>query len=378
MTHVAASAPLFAAVRGMDAAAFLRAGSAGHRRRWLPADPPPREVDLLSVIRKGQDAEPVGAVSHTGSRDGRLREGFIPFRGFATWYRDVGAQSPGRLPLLCVHGGPGSTHNYFEPLEELASDGRRLVFYDQLGCGESDRPDDPALWSVETFVDELRTVREALALERFHLLGTSWGGMLALEYALERPSGLASLVLNSTPPSMALWCRETARLRDALPEDIRKVLDEHERAGTTDAPAYEAACIEFYKRHFYRGETLPDCIARGLAKRGSVVYRTLNGPSEFFVTGPLRNWDISARLSELELPTLITSGRHDECTPAVARALHRAIRGSKWVLFESSAHVPFVEEAERYRAVVSEFLAEIEGRGSRPSARPKSQRGPSR
>lgn len=312
-------------------------------------------------VRAEPAAEPVGAASHTASLVERVQEGYIPFRGFATWYRVVGVASPGRLPLLCVHGGPGSTHNYFEPLEELAAgDGRRLVFYDQLGCGESDQPDDPTLWSIETFLDELRTVREALGLERFHLLGTSWGGMLALEYALERPHGLASLVLNSTPPSMALWRRETARLRAALPADVRQVLDEHERAGTTDAPAYEAACIEFYKRHFYRGETLPDCIARGLAKRGNLVYATLNGPSEFFVTGPLRDWDISARLSELELPTLITSGRHDECTPAVALALHQAITGSKWVLFESSAHVPFVEEAELYRAVVSDFLAETE------------------
>jgi proline-specific peptidase len=309
-------------------------------------------------------AELARVVSRTASVDGRVREGFIPFRGFATWYRVVGADSPGRLPLLCVHGGPGSTHNYFQPLEELAADGRRLVFYDQLGCGESDQPDDPTLWSIETFVDELRTVRESLALERFHLLGTSWGGMLALEYALERPRGLASLVLNSTPPSMALWCRETKRLRAALPADVRQLLDEHEQAGTTDAPAYEAACIEFYRRHFYRGDKLPDCITRGLAKRGRLVYATLNGPSEFTVTGPLRNWDISARLSELELPTLITSGRHDECTPTVAGALHRAIPDSKWVLFESSAHVSFVEEAVRYRAVVSQFLAETESHSS--------------
>lgn len=307
-------------------------------------------------------------MSRTASLAGRVQEGFIPFRGFRTWYRVVGVDRGGRLPLLCVHGGPGSTHHYFQPLEELAAAGRQLVFYDQLGCGESDQPDDPTLWSMKNFVDELRTVREALALERFHLLGTSWGGMLALEYALERPHGLASLVLNSTPPSMALWCRETARLRTALPADVRQVLDEHERVGTTDAPAYEAACIEFYKRHFYRGDTLPDCIARGLAKRGRLVYLTLNGPSEFTVTGPLRNWDIAARLPELELPTLITSGRYDECTPVVALALHRGISGSKWVLFESSAHVPFVEEPERYRAVVGEFLAETERHQSPPAS----------
>lgn len=145
----------------------------------------------------------------------RSVEGRIPFRGFTTWYRDEGPVEG--VPLVCLHGGPGSTHHYFEPLRELARSGRRLVVYDQLGCGNSDRPDDPELWTVELFVDELRALREALGLDRIHLLGTSWGSMLAIEYALTKPRGLASLVLNSPPTAAATWVAEATRLRDDLP-----------------------------------------------------------------------------------------------------------------------------------------------------------------
>src|SRR5437879_3881963 len=123
-------------------------------------------------------------------------EGNVPFRGFQTWYRVVGErEDEGKLPLLLLHGGPGATHDYLEPLEGMAETGRRAIFYDQLGCGKSDLPDDPSLWTTELFVDEVGAMREALGLERVHVFGNSWGGMLALEYALTRPAGLVSLVL---------------------------------------------------------------------------------------------------------------------------------------------------------------------------------------
>src|SRR5438094_38822 len=131
-----------------------------------------------------------------------VQEGHIAFRGFKVWYRIVGKDSPGRLPLLCLHGGPGATHDYLEPLEALAASGRRVIFYDQLGSGNSDQPHDPAMWNVALFVEELGVVRQALGLDRMHLLGQSWGGMLGMEYALTRPRGLASLVLVSSPASM--------------------------------------------------------------------------------------------------------------------------------------------------------------------------------
>jgi proline-specific peptidase len=285
-------------------------------------------------------------------------EGRFEFRGFHTWYRDVGPE--GGIPLVCLHGGPGSTHYYFQPLEQLAEAGRRLVVYDQLGCGSSDRPDDPDLWTVELFVDELRTLREALDLERIHLLGTSWGSMLAIEYALTQPVGLVSLTLNSPPTAAETWMAEARRLRDQLPEDVRQTLAEHEAAGTTDHPDYEAAEDVFWRRHILLVDPPPDYVLRGRAERGRQVYRSLWGVSEWNANGKLHDWDVRHRLAEIRVPTLVTSGRYDECTPALAEDAQRGIPGAERVLFEESSHMAYVEEAERFRLVLTNFLERAE------------------
>ncbi len=253
-------------------------------------------------------------------------------------------EAPRRLPLLCLHGGPGSAHDALEGLGALAAQGRRVVFYDQLGSGESDRPDDPSLWTVETFVEQLRSVREGLGLERIHLFGSSWGGMLALEYAFTLPDGLASVVLNSTPTSAPRWAEEAKRLHAALPPGLSE----------------EEAEKEFFRRHICRLDPEPEILARARKKRGDQVYRTMWGPNEFTVTGTLKAWDVIGRLGKIRVPTLITSGRHDECTPALVEPLHRGIVGSEWMLFEESAHMPYLEEPERYLAVAGGFLDRVE------------------
>ena len=282
------------------------------------------------------------------------------FRGFGTWYGIVGeGDDPGRLPLLCLHGGPGSSHHMLENLGLLSGQGRRVVFYDQLGSGDSDRPDDSSLWTVETFLDQLRSVREELELERLHLFGSSWGGMLALEYALTQPDGLASLVLNSTPTSAPRWAAEAMRLRSALPPGL-------------DEQAVEQ---EFWRRHICRLDPEPEQVTRARAKFGKQVYETMWGPNEFTVTGTLKDWDVIERLGEIELPTLITSGRYDECTPALVEPLHHGIAGSRWVLFEESSHTPVLEETERFLGVIGGFLDEVEER-PRPAGGRASEAGP--
>lgn len=289
-------------------------------------------------------------------------EGRIPFRGYETWYRIVGdGEEPGKLPLLCLHGGPGAPHDYLESLERVAETGRRAVFYDQVGCGNSSRTDE-SMWNVATFVDELRAVRDALGLDRTHLFGSSWGGMLAMEYALTRPAGIAGLILSSSPASIPLWEQETGRLRRELPEDVRRVLDEHEAAGTADSPEYEAAMMEFYKRHVIRVDPMPSGVARTFAALGENpdVYMHMQGPNEFVIVGTLKEWDIRDRLGEIDVPTLFTSGRHDECTPMQAEIVHRGIPGSEWVVFEDSSHMQFAEEPDRYLRVLDDFLTRVE------------------
>ncbi len=295
-----------------------------------------------------------------------VSEGFVPFRGFRTWYRVVGdlAQpEPAKLPLLVLHGGPGMPHDYLEPLEKLADTGRPIVFYDQLGCGNSDQPHDPSLWTVELFLGELATVRQELGLEDIHLLGHSWGGMLAMEYALTQPAGIASLILSSSPASIPQWIAEANRLREDLPQEVEETLRHHEEVGTTDELAYEEAMMVFYQRHLCRLDPWPEPLMRTFAKLEAnlEVYYTMFGPSEFHATGTLKEWDIRDRLGEIQAPTLVTSGRYDEATLTIAETVHRGIAGSEWVIFEQSAHMAHLEEEDEYRRVVNDFMRRVEG-----------------
>ncbi len=293
------------------------------------------------------------------------REGLIPFHGYHTWYRVVGdREEPGKLPLLALHGGPGATHDYLEPLEALAATGRRVIFYDQLGCGRSATPPHPELWTVDLYVEEVGAVRAALGLERVHILGQSWGGMLGMEYALTQPEGLASLTVADSPASMLQWVAEANRLRADLPPEVQQTLLRHEEAGTTDDPAYEQALEVFYRRHVCRLDPWPEYVTRAFANIAAnpEVYHTMNGPSEFHVIGTLKEWDITARLGEIGVPTLVVSGRYDEATPAIAETVHRGIPGSEWVLFEHSSHMPHAEEPARFTQVLDRFLADIERR----------------
>jgi len=301
--------------------------------------------------------------------DGTLpvKEDFVSFRGYKVWYRIVGeCESPGRLPLLCLHGGPGATHDYLEPLEAMAATGRRVIFYDQLGSGNSDQPNKPTMWTVPLFVEEVGVVRRALGLERVHILGQSWGGMLGMEYALRQPAGLESLIAADSPASIPQWVAEANRLRAELPPEVQETLLKHEAAGTTDDPAYEEAMLVFYRRHVCRLDPWPDCLNRTFEKliQNPEVYNTMNGPSEFHVIGILKEWDIVNRLGEIRVPTLVIGGRYDEATPAITETIHRGIPGSERVIFESSSHMPHLEETELYMQVLTNFLDRVESKAT--------------
>ncbi len=299
-------------------------------------------------------------------------QGRIPFKGYETWYEVVGdGEEPGKLPLLTLHGGPGACHDYLRSLEALADTGRRVVFYDQVGCGRSVIGESrPELWTVDLFVEEVDAVRAALGLDRIHLLGQSWGGMLAMEYMLRQPAGVVSLTIASSPASMIQWVAEANKLREQLPPEVQQTLLRHEEAGTTDSPEYDAAMHVFYDRHVCRVVPNPDYVTRSfeLLAQAPEVYHTMNGPSEFHVVGTLKEWDVIDRLGEITVPTLVTSGRFDEATPEIAGTVHRGIPGSEWVLFEQSSHMPHAEEPERYMAVVADFLDRTERRGSENGA----------
>lgn len=278
--------------------------------------------------------------------------------GLRVWTRNVGGGGPQeRAPLLVLHGGPGAPHDYLENLQVLASQKQRVIFYDQLGCGRSDQPDEPERWQLPRFVTEIDAVRRTLGLDCVVLLGQSWGAMLAIEYALTQPSGLTGLILSNGTASAPLWSAEAQRLREQLPEDVQIILAQHETAGTTDSAAYHEAMGVFYARHLLR-IPMPDFVQRSFDGVGQ-PYATMWGPSEFHMIGNLKNWDRSARLHEIRVPTLIVSGEHDESTPVINHALQLGISGSRWVMLEGCSHLTHVEAPERYQREVQDFLESL-------------------
>ena len=322
-----------------------RCPAAIERCRVERAGPAPRgrgpDRSLPPERRDGGRAPPeLGRRNHDVSTDWTIdpaldaAEGFVDFRGSRTWYAIVGDEAAeraaGKAPLLVLHGGPGVPHDYVESMAALAASGRRVIFYDQQGCGNSDQPDDPARWTVEFFVGEVQAVRDQLGLERCHILGQSWGGMLLMEYLVTRPAGVVSATIASSPASMPGWIAETGRLRADLPAETIRTLERHEAAGTWDDPEYERAVDEFYARHLCRVVPVPEPVARAFAKlaRNPQVYRTMNGPTEFHVVGTLKDWEVLSRLDVVDEPILLTSGLHDEATPVqVAQIMAAAAPG---------------------------------------------------
>lgn len=283
-------------------------------------------------------------------------EGYIEVPGGRVWYRSVGE---GGTPLLCLHGGPGFTHNYLEPLEALA-DRRQVILYDQLGCGRSDQPDDTSLWTVDRFIEEVAAVRAALGLDRMHLFGSSWGGMLAMQYVLDRRPELESLILCGSPASMIRWVTDCDELLSAQPPEVLRVIRQHEEAGFTACPEYQAAILGFYREHVCRLSPWPASLERSFAEAGYSVYNTMNGPSEFTVTGTLKTWDVMDRLGEIRTPALLVGGRYDECRPAHLEEMHRRISGSELAIIEDASHLCFAEQPEEFTALVNSFLGRIE------------------
>ncbi|HET8990219.1 MAG TPA: proline iminopeptidase-family hydrolase [Acidimicrobiales bacterium] len=289
--------------------------------------------------------------------------GTLDFREWSTWYRVTGELPGERTPLVTLHGGPGASHDYLLSLTDLATGGRAVVHYDQLGCGRSthlpDRGDD--FWSVELFLDELDNLLERLGLAGgYHLLGQSWGGMLAAEHAVRRPAGLRSLVISNSPASMALWSEAADALRAQLPDEVREALERHEAAGTYDDPEYLAATEAYYDRHVCRVRPYPPEVQRSFDQIGEdpTVYHTMNGPNEFYCVGTLRSWSIVERAALIDVPTLLVSGRHDEATPLVVQPFFDAIPDVRWEVLDESSHMPFVEERSLYMELVGAFLAE--------------------
>ncbi len=286
-----------------------------------------------------------------------------------TYYELWGDLSSSKVPLICLHGGPGVPHQYLLPISLVSTDlGVPVVMYDQLGCGGSTRlphkKGDTGFWTPELFMAELDNLKSALGIFRFDLLGQSWGGMLAGQYATTQPRGLRKLVLCDSPASMITWVDVANELRAALPPSVQETLDRCERDGLTDSAEYEAAVMVFYRRHVCRLDPFPDEFVRSLEqlKTDNTVYETMNGPSEFYVVGSLKNWDIVERLKDITPETvpggiLLMNGHFDEAQDRAMEPFFTLPRARvKWTQFALSSHLPQLEETERFIKALGDFL----------------------
>ena len=292
-------------------------------------------------------------------------EAVMEWGDYATWYRVTG-DLEAATPLVILHGGPGMAHDYLDSLTRLADSGRAVIHYDQVGCGNSSHhPDaDPSMWTVELFVEELTRLLATLGIDQsgYHLLGQSWGGMLAAEFAVLQPGGLRSLILSNSPASIPTWTAEARRLRLDLPDEVRDTLDRHEAAGTIDDPEYLAAAQVFYDRHVCRVVPNPEEVQRSTEQftQDPTVYLTMNGPTEFHCIGTIKDWTIEDRVHAISVPTLLLTGAYDEATELTNRPFAENIPDVRWTVFPESSHMPFVEEPEAYDAAVLEFLDEVD------------------
>ena len=354
-----------------------------------------------------------------------VTEGFVAFRGYRTWWRRYAPpdDAEGRVPLMAVHGGPGMPWVLDDSALELAGNlGRPVVFYHQVGCGRSDRPDDPSLWSVEFFVDELANLRRELSLDDVHIYGISWGGMLALAYLLTQPAGVRSVVLASAIPSVPLFEQEAQRLVDGMPAPVRGVLRRarpapasHHRSsgqvhpGLTDQEidanrrqlakmlplfdntlatgaawlgswlpalrptATQIAELAYVRRHICQLDPLPPAVVGMMAAANPQLYESMWGPVECQPTGLLKKFDVTDRLHEIQVPALVISGVADEVTPVQSKLLADRLPNASWVLFQHSSHTAILEEQELHWSVVHDFLDQVDPR--RPAtAAPQEQR----
>ena len=273
--------------------------------------------------------------------------------GFRLFYRNFGT---GDNVLLCLHGGPGAPHDYLLPLGKLSDSKTRVVLYDQLGVGRSEKPKDLSIFSMEYSVEEVEGFRRALNLGKINLFGNSFGGALALQYALKYQQNLKKLIISSGLASVPETVAEMNRLKATLPANVQEVFAKYEAKWAFLHPEYMKAVEVFYHNFVCRLPEWPKEVARTINEISTPVYLTLNGPNEFTIIGKLKDWDITSRLPEIKVPTLITVGKYDEVTPKVAETIRKGIPGAKLVLFEKSAHLAMWDEQESYLRTVKDFI----------------------
>jgi proline iminopeptidase len=284
------------------------------------------------------------------------REGRLAVQGGSIWYR-VSGEGHG-TPVILLHGGPGYSSFYLKPLEALGND-RRVVRYDQLGGGKSDRTSDTTLFTIPRFVGELEALRAHLGYDRVHLVGHSWGTILAFEYYRAHPEHVASLTLESPALDIPTWERNARRMVGTLPDSMQRAIQVNEANGTFAAPEYQAAVGEFMQRFVMRRPVQADLDSlMGTVNEG--IYNYMQGPSEFTITGTLKRYDVTPLLGSVRVPTLYTVGEFDEADPPTVRHFAELTPGARVVVIPGAAHITQWDAPEANVAALRDFLRSVD------------------
>ncbi|MCW2842305.1 MAG: proline-specific peptidase [Nocardioides sp.] len=291
-----------------------------------------------------------------------------PCGEFKVWTKRVG-NNP-RLKVLLLHGGPAATHEYLEPCDGwLPQEGVEYYYYDQLGSHYSDQPDDPSLWEIDRFVDEVEQVRVALGLDRdtFVLYGQSWGGVLAIEYALAHQEHLKALVVSNMMASVPRYNEYAERvLMPPMDQDALAEIKRLEAEGRTDDPAYEQLLLEHhYVQHVCRLplEEWPEPVTRSFAHINHAIYAPMQGPSELGASGKLLHWDRSEDLPSITVPTLVMGAAHDTMDPAYLEWMAGELPDGRYHHCPDGSHLAIVDDQETYFEGLIGFLHEVEALG---------------
>jgi len=284
-------------------------------------------------------------------------EGFINVKGGKVWYRVVGKGD--KTPVLLLHGGPGATSYYLNPLAELGKD-RPVIFFDQLGCGRSDKTIDTTMMTTEFFVEEVEQVKKALGLKEYYLYGQSWGTMLGTDYYLAHPEGIKAVILSSPAISSPMWIKDADTLLNTLPDSLRLTIRKHEEAGTYKSKEYQEAMRIYYEHFIARNVPWSADIDSTFTYISEEVYEHMWGKSEFTVTGNLKDYDRTGRLHEFKVPVLFISGEYDEARPSTVEYYSSLVPDSRFVIIKNAAHMTMQDNPEEDLKAIRDFLNEID------------------
>lgn len=287
-------------------------------------------------------------------------EGYMPFRGFKTFFRIAGKGNPDKAPIILLHGGPGGSCDTMELLDSLSLyDNRQIISYDQIGCGRSFVPGHKDWWRCETWVEELASLREYLGIEKCHLLGHSWGTMLILAYLIDKkPKGIISAVLSSGLSSASLWESEQARLIKYLSDEDQAAVAMAAKTKDYKNPDVIKANHNYSKLYSCYADdrsNWPECFLRETPGHDE-VYETAWGPFEFFVSGTLGDFEYTDKLDQVNIPCFIIHGSDDECTPIVAKAMYDGIKNSSWEILQGARHRCYWDAKDKYEQSVNAWL----------------------